>query len=348
MMDEDFVERRPADLEIYRRLDAFAQVRLAPDAAAMARIRTALMGQAFALADARSAVLTSPAPLPVALPERSAVAFPRPQRRAAAAVLAACLVVGIGAGSVAASQAGGPLYGPRMWIEAATLPSDPMARANAQLGRLDARLQEVRIASANGDAGAAEAALDAYVVIVADLDAQAATNGAVAASLEDDMARRQVVLIGLLDEVPAQAHDAIQHALQQGSNATDGTDDPRSGKPARGGGGQGGQDQGGGSQGQGPGTGQGGADGQGQAADEGDEPDSEPTPDRTPKPTKPPKAPEPEPTPEQQPPTPEQQPPTPPTPGGGNPNENGGSSRQSESGGGQGGQGSPGDDQDDD
>ena len=25
MMDEDFVERRPADLEIYRRLDAFAQ-----------------------------------------------------------------------------------------------------------------------------------------------------------------------------------------------------------------------------------------------------------------------------------------------------------------------------------
>ena len=28
MMDEDFVERRPADLEIYRRLDAFAQVRL--------------------------------------------------------------------------------------------------------------------------------------------------------------------------------------------------------------------------------------------------------------------------------------------------------------------------------
>ena len=146
MMDEDFVERRPADLEIYRRLDAFAQVRLAPDAAAMARIRTALMGQALALADARSAALTSPAPLPVALPERPAIAFPRPQRRAAAAVLAACLVVGVGAGSVAASQAGGPLYGPRMWIEAATLPSDPMARANAQLGRLDARLQEVRVA----------------------------------------------------------------------------------------------------------------------------------------------------------------------------------------------------------
>jgi len=347
-MDEDFVERRPADLEIYRRLDAFAQVRLAPDAPAMARIRTALMGQAFALAGARSAALTSAAPLPVALPERPAFAFPRPQRRAAAAVLAACLVVGVGAGSVAASQAGGPLYGPRMWIEAATLPSDPMARANAQLARLDARLEEVRIASGTGNAGAAEAALDAYIVIVADLDAQAATNSAVAASLEDDMARRQVVLIGLLDKVPAQAQDAIQHALQQGSNAIDGTGvDPRSGKPAQGGNGQGGQSQGGSGSGQGGGgegtSGQG-TSGQGQG-DGGQVSQPEPTdkaePDRTPKPTKPPKAPAAEPT-------PQQEPATPTDPGGENQNETGGSSRQSESGGGQGGQGSPGDDQDDD
>ena len=170
--------------------------------------------------------------------------------------------MGIGAGSVAASQAGGPLYGPRMWIEAATLPSDPMARANAQLARLDARLQEVRVASGSGNAGAAEAALEAYAVIVADLDAQAAANSAVAASVEDDMARRQVVLMGLLDEVPAQAQDAIQHALQQGANAIDGNGvDPHPGDPARpGAGGQGGSQggggQGGGSQGQGPGTGQ--------------------------------------------------------------------------------------------
>ena len=43
----------------------------------------------------------------------------------------------------------------------------------------------------------------------------------VAASLEDDLARRQVVLIGLLDKVPAQAEDAIQHALQQGAKTID-------------------------------------------------------------------------------------------------------------------------------
>jgi len=339
MMDEDFVERRPADLEIYRRLDAFAHVRLTPDATAMARIRTALMGQAFALADARSAALSTPAPLPVALTERPAIAFPRPQRRAAAVVLAACLVVGIGAGSVAASQAGGPLYGPRMWIEAATLPSDPMTRANAQLGRLDARLQEVRVASASGNAGAAEAALEAYAVIMADLEAQAFANSAVAASIEDDMARRQVVLMGLLDDVPAQAQDAIQHALLQGANAIDVNNsvDPHPGDPRRpDAGGQGGSrvgdGQGGGSQGQNPATGQGTGQDQGaeQGSGQGSGQNDEPTPTPTPKPTKPPKAPAADPT-------PAQQAATPTAPGGGNHNGKGGSSRQTESGGAQGG-----------
>ena len=98
---------------------------------------------------------------------------------------------------------------------------------------------------------------------MADLDAQAAANGAVAALVDDDMARRQIVLMGLLDEVPAQAQDAIQHALQQGANAIDGNGvDPHPGDPRRPGagsqdGGQGGAGQGGGSQGQDPGTGQG-------------------------------------------------------------------------------------------
>ena len=187
----------------------------------MARIRTALMGQALALADARSAALTTPAPLPVALPERPAIgsrarnAAPRPP----SSLHASSWVSAPGASR--RHKRAGPLYGPRMWVEAATLPSDPMARANAQLGRLDARLQEVRVASESGNAGAAEAALGAYAVIMADLDTQAAANSAGAAIVEDDIARRQIVLMGLLDEVPAQARDAVQHALQQGANAID-------------------------------------------------------------------------------------------------------------------------------
>ena len=366
MMDEDFVERRPADLEIYRRLDAFATARLAPDAAAMARIRTALMGQALAAADARSAALTGPAPLAVALPERPVVAFPRPKRRAAAAILAACLVVGVGATSVAASQAGGPLYGPRMWIEAATLPTDAVARANAQFARLDARLQEVRVAAGSGNAGAAEAALKAYAVIVADLDASAATNRAVAASLEDDMARRQVVLIGLLDKVPAQAQDAIQHALQQGANTIDKSgDDPHPGNPARPGARRPGR--------AGPGRAGPGRAGSGRAAarvraGQGQGGGSR-VRARTPvrartlarapvratdrpanrrrtarrSPRSPPRQPAADPTPEQQPAAT-----TDPAGGAGNENKNGGSNRQNKSGVGEGAEGGPGNDQSDD
>jgi hypothetical protein len=234
-----------------------------------------------------------------------------------------------------------------MWIEAATLPSDPMTRANAQLGRLDARLQEVRVASASGNAGAAEAALEAYAVIMADLEAQAFANSAVAASVEDDMARRQVVLMGLLDDVPAQAQDAIQHALLQGANAIDvkNSVDPHPGDPRRpDAGGQGGSQvgagQGGGSQGQNPATGQGTGQDQGaeQGSGQGSGPNDEPTPTPTPKPTKPPKAPAADPT-------PAQQPPTPTAPGGGNQDGKGGSSRQTESGGAQGG---PASDQGDD
>ena len=245
MMDEDFVERRPADLEIYRRLDAFAQVRLAPDAAAMARIRTALMGQALALADARSAALTSPAPLPVALPgdQRS-----RSRARSAAPRPPFSLHVS-SSGSVPGAS---PRHRPAGRCTGRACGSKqrpcPAIRWRARMPSSNGSMRGSRRCAsqpANGNAGAAEAALEAYAVIAADLDAQAATNSAVAASLEDGMALRQLVLIGLLDEVPAQAQDAIQHALQQGANAIDGNDDPHPGNPAQGGGGQGGQSQGG-------------------------------------------------------------------------------------------------------
>jgi hypothetical protein len=170
-MDEDFVDRQPGDVETYRRLDAFAQVRLAPDAAAMARIRTALMGQAVAMADARAATMALSLQAPAILPDRPSLTFRRPHvSRWSAAFLAACVSLGVAAGTVAASAAGGPFYGPRLWLEEATLPSAPLAHAHGQLARLDARLEEIGIATANGNAGAAEAALIAYAEIVDDLE----------------------------------------------------------------------------------------------------------------------------------------------------------------------------------
>jgi hypothetical protein len=345
-MDEDFVERRPGDIEMYRRLDAFAQMRLAPDAAAMARIRSVLMGQALAMADARVAGLALPAQQPAIVVERPLLpALRMPVTRRSAAFLAACLTLGLVAGSVSASAAGGPLYGPRLWLEEANLPSAPLAHANGQLDRLDARLEEVRVAVASSNAGATEAALVAYTEILEDLETQALADPAVADQVLDDIARRQLVLIALLGKVPPQAQDALQHALQQGANAVEAIgDDGNPGDPVRRGGGPaGGQgsDSGSGSSGSsgsggsgssGSGSGGSGSDGQdgqtGNGQDDSTKPDDPPgQPERTPKPVptpKPPKAPRAEPTPEP--------PQWPPEPAGGSESGGGGSSRQSEAG----------------
>src|SRR4029078_1939553 len=87
-------------------------------------------------------------------------------RRPVAALLAATLTLGVLAGTVAASSAGGPLYATRIWIETVNLPRDVLARAQAQVIRLDRRIQEAREPSAAGDTAATEAALAAYSTIV--------------------------------------------------------------------------------------------------------------------------------------------------------------------------------------
>jgi hypothetical protein len=231
MMDEEFVERRPGDLEVYRRLDAFAQLRLAPDAAAMARIRTVLVAQATNMAGAGVAVGAVPAePIRLANDRR----WGRSRRRigrSAAALLAATLTLGLVVGSVAASRAGGLLYGSRLWVETMLLPGAPEARADAQVARLDDRLAEVRAALASGDSGATSAALEAYASILADLEAQAASDPAVADRVRDDVQRHLAVLEALIGHVPPQAQEALRHALDRSDSALDHLGGAGSGRP---------------------------------------------------------------------------------------------------------------------
>jgi hypothetical protein len=230
-MDEEFVERRPGDLEVYRRLDAFAQLRLAPDAAAMARIRLVLVAQATSMLDTRVAVAAAPAePIRLANDRRWGISRRR-IGRAAAALLAATLTLGLIVGTVAASRAGGPLYGSRLWVENMLLPGAPDARADAQVARLDGRLAEVRSALASGDAGATSAALEAYASILADLDAQAAADPAVADRILDDVQRHLAVLEALIGHVPPQAQDALRHALDRSDAALDHLGGTGSGHP---------------------------------------------------------------------------------------------------------------------
>ena len=215
----------------------------------------------------------------------------------------------LGGTAFAGSQAGGPLYAARLWIETMTLPADAEARLHAEIARAQTRLAEVAAALARGDAPAAEAALTAYARIVDET----------LAGIDDATGRQQAllafqqhveVLTALADDVPAAARDAIADALARSSAAID----RLKGEPGDRGGGSGG---GNGAPAGNNGNGQG-APG-GPSADPGATSDPEPT--RTPKPTKPPKSPAPDathPVATPEPPSPPEDPGRPDDPDGGN------------------------------
>jgi hypothetical protein len=124
-------------------------------------------------------------------------------------------------GAAFAAQPGGPLYGPRLWVEAATLPSDPAARTGADLNRLEARLAEVMRATRDGNEDAIAAALAAYQAVVDDALGAAGTNDALLAKLEEVLGKHLTVLNGLLDKVPEQARQGIENAIDKSDNALD-------------------------------------------------------------------------------------------------------------------------------
>lgn len=226
-MDDEMLDRfDPGSMEVLRRLEAYADARLTPSAATTTGVRATVM----AAAHRRSAMLAVGAPV-------EAASLPRPRftfrfavptgawRRPAAAMLAGGLVLGLLAGAAFAAQPGGWLYGARMWTEAATLPSAGLARAQAEVGRLEARLREAQAASAAGDVGGVEAAIAAYESIVAEAMAGSAGDPLATAALEAGIARHVAILTALASQVPLAAQDDIQHALAASTKVLDRLDD---------------------------------------------------------------------------------------------------------------------------
>ena len=123
------------------------------------------------------------------------------------------------AGTVAASGAGGPLYATRIWIETVNLPRDVLARAQAEVIRLDRRVQEARDASAAGDTAATEAALAAYSTIVEQATSETGGDPTATAALDASVTRHVTVLTALGATVPAEARPAIEHALASSTKA---------------------------------------------------------------------------------------------------------------------------------
>lgn len=199
------------DLDMERRLEAYAAVRLSPSSLAAARMRARVMREArLSIAAAEQSSARVAAIVEIQARRRAGLI-----RRGAGVLLAACLSLGVAGGAMAAAQAGGPLYPTRMWLETITLPAVGASRMDAEIVRLESRLAEVMAAARSGDRGAVEAALLAYQAI-AD-EAVSAGGGDLAATerLRLALDRHLAVLATVAARVPLQARASIEQNIQR-------------------------------------------------------------------------------------------------------------------------------------
>jgi uncharacterized membrane protein YgcG len=292
-MDEQMIDLVAGDARLRRRLEAYADARLSPDLVMSSRMRARVLAVAHRQADlgrADSALtVVGGNGVPISKPDadrlaRRAGSAGARLRRPLVAMLAAAVVLGGAAGTALAAQAGGALYEPRVWIETLALPSDPSARAIAELERLETRLREADAATRNGDAAGAAAALAAYERITESASETAiATQDEVAvAILGAGVGRNVEVLRALALELPPGAAEAISRAVERAvaralERSETAIERIESAGPAGSDGGNAGNGGNGGSPG-------------GGGADGADKPTKPPTPEPTPRPTKEPDA----------------------------------------------------------
>jgi hypothetical protein len=206
-MDDDMQAIEVRDREIEFRLEAFARARLSPDPQAIARSRARIMREARLRIDGTGAAARS-TPTIVGIPRRSLV------RRVAMPLLAASVWLVIAVGTISAAQPGGPLYGTRMWVETLTMPGGGAARAAAELDRLEARLDEAMAAAVRGDAGAVQAALDAYRRIADETIAGANGDEALEALIAAALDQHEVVLTAVADQLALQGNAVAAAAIE--------------------------------------------------------------------------------------------------------------------------------------
>lgn len=215
-MDEVLVqEDHPGSDELGRRLGAYASARLAPDRSAVTRLRSSVVEEArMRVLDAR-------------LSSRH-----RGRHRAIAFAMAATLTLGGAASLASASNAGGPLYPARIWLESAGLSRDDDTRALERLHQVDARVLDLERAASAGDGNAVAAAIDAYrsAVTAAVDEAEAGSNDGQLETLRAALGLHLVVLERLTHRVTDPEVQAIGHAIEVSHRAVDRIDTPRPGR----------------------------------------------------------------------------------------------------------------------
>jgi hypothetical protein len=211
-MDDPMQVTFGSDFEIEQRLERYAQVRLSPAPASVARMRARVMRETR-LAISTGALQAGPAPID--LERRRAQTRRAVLRRVAGLGLAAALSVGAVGGVMAAGTAGGPLYDARVWLESLTLPSGIDARADAEIARLEARMNEILAAAASGDGDAVQDALAAYQAIADEALSGAAGDADALERIRLALDHHLAVLARVADKVPAQASAAIRANIER-------------------------------------------------------------------------------------------------------------------------------------
>ncbi len=206
-MDDEMQAIEVRDVELERRFEAFARLRLTPDPRGVARIRARVMREARLQHEAvRIAAYVAPV---VEAGRRSAA------RRVAMPLLAAAAWTAVAVGTIAAAQPGGGLYPARMWIERSSLPRTATARVDADLRNLDDRIAEALAAAGAADRGALVAALEAYEVSAEDATTTSAGDTGLGNQVEDALARHQAVLTALVAGLTSKGNDTAAAALER-------------------------------------------------------------------------------------------------------------------------------------
>jgi hypothetical protein len=211
-VNEDWMtelEVRAGD-ELERKIERYARLRLDPSAAQAKRARSALMEAAWR--ERLAAPAQAPATTTSQAARRARGPFAGWGARRLGVSFAAAMLAGlmIGTTAFATSRAGGPLYPTRVALEELTLPTDPQARLEAEIGLAQARIAEIADAVAKDDQGALAAAVSAYLSAIDDLDE---STGGPADRALTAIASHQVVLEGLLARVPESARAGIENAI---------------------------------------------------------------------------------------------------------------------------------------
>ena len=186
------------DSQIIERLERYAVEALSPDRAQTSRMR--------------GAVVVAFVRRPVA---SDAAWLPRPWARRWSSALALALVVAVSGVAAAESGPGQPFYGLRLAIASFTLPAQGAAREHGLAQQLDERLTEADAAVRHGDGPAAQAALEAYLRTLAELE-----RGNIDRAVVADLQHHLDVLQALISQVPSEATSGLQQAIDEAGHAS--------------------------------------------------------------------------------------------------------------------------------